>query len=107
MNVKFRQNLIEQEVSGGITFIVACYLLLTLVLLRQMMEKRTKRVLDGTWIQEGGESVLKVVGTQVVRNYIGRRQATVAQWVALQPMFEVCVKQETSCDSGGQRQPLW
>ena len=37
----------------------------------------------------GSESILKAVGNQDVRMYIDRRQATVAQWVALRPIFEV------------------
>ena len=32
----------------------------------------------------------EVAGTKLVITYIGRRQATVSQWVALQPIFEVC-----------------
>ena len=32
---------------------------------------------------DGGEIVREEVGTQSARNYIGRRQATVAQWMAL------------------------
>ena len=57
--------------------------------LLNLMTKREKRSLDGRWQWEGAESILKAVGNQDVRMYIDRRQATVAQWVALRPIFEV------------------
>ena len=38
----------------------------------------------------GEEVVQEAAGTQSTITYIGRRQATVTQWVTLQPIFEVC-----------------
>ena len=38
--------------------------------------------------------------------YIGRRQANVAQWVALRPLFELCAR-ETWCEGGGRRREAW
>ena len=37
----------------------------------------------------GEEGVREAAGTQLARTYIERRQATVDQWVALRPLFEV------------------
>ena len=48
--------------------------------------------MDSTWWREGTDSVLKPSGTLDIGTYIDRRQATVAQWVALHPIFEVCVQ---------------
>ena len=36
------------------------------------------------------ELVQEAVGTQSAMTYTGRLQATVSQWVALRPIFEVC-----------------
>ena len=60
-----------------------------------MTGKREKRIFNGNWQQEGAKSVLKVKGTQDVRKYINRIQATVFQLVALRPIFKVFPKQET------------
>ena len=43
---------------------------------------------------------MKEEGNQDTRTYTVRRQETVAQWVALRPIFEVCV-QETGYEGGG------
>ena len=37
---------------------------------------------------------------------IDRRQATVAEWVALRPIFEACTK-ETGYEEGGRQQEPW
>ena len=37
--------------------------------------------------------VREAEGTQLARTYIGRRQATVSQWVALRPLFDVCARE--------------
>ena len=42
-----------------------------------------------------GQSSVEGGGKQDIRTYIDRRQVTVAQWVALRPIFEVCVQEET------------
>ena len=43
-----------------------------------------------------------MVGTQSEMTYIGRRHKTVAQWVTLRPIFEVCAR-ETGSEGGGHR----
>ena len=42
----------------------------------------------------------------MVTTYIGRRQTTVAQWVALRPTFEVC-NGEKGYKGGGLRKEAW
>ena len=48
------------------------------------------------------EVVHEVEITQLATNYIGIWQETVAQWVALQPIFEVCAG-KTGYWGGGHR----
>ena len=50
--------------------------------------------------------MLQAVGTKHLRGYINKRQATVAEWVDLQPIFEVCVK-EMGYEGGGRFQERW
>ena len=38
------------------------------------------------------DSVIKKIELQVLHTYNEWKQATVAEWVALQPLFEVCMK---------------
>ena len=46
-------------------------------------------------------------GTQTIRNYVARGQATVAEWVATRPILDVCV-QDTGFEGGGiLRVPWW
>ena len=49
---------------------------------------------DKTWRKVSEETVLEKSGTQPLGTYIDRRQATVAEWVALRPILEVCDKKE-------------
>ena len=68
--------------------------------------EREKKLGYGTWEYPGEESIREVSGTQLARIYIERRQATVAQWVALRPLFEVCAR-ETENEGGGRRRKAW
>ena len=54
-----------------------------MVVLRQVTGKQAKVRLDGTLQWERAESALKAEGTQTIRKYTNKRQATVAQWVDL------------------------
>ena len=45
-----------------------------------------------TWRNEGADGVLQAAGTKPIWGYINKRQATVAEWVDLRPIFEVCAK---------------
>ena len=54
----------------------------------------------------GAEGVWEAAGMQLEMTYIGRRQATVAQWVVLHPLFEVCAR-KTGYERGGLRMEAW
>ena len=47
------------------------------------------------------EKFLKEAGTQSLGAYIDKRQATVAEWVALRPILKICDKE--TCYKGGRR----
>ena len=47
------------------------------------------------------EAVLQGAGTQSLGTYVDRRQTTVAEWVALRPVFDVCTR-ETGYKEGGE-----
>ena len=47
---------------------------------------------ENYWQRVVAESVLQEEGTKSLYTYIGKRQATMSEWVALQPIFEVCTK---------------
>ena len=57
--------------------------------LRQITGQRAVQQEDGTWRQVASEKVLEKSGTQYLGTYIDRRQATVAEWVALCPILEL------------------
>ena len=56
-----------------------------------------------TWQKDGADRVLQATGTKPLREYTERRQATVAEWVALRTIFKVCTK-ETGFEGGGRVQ---
>ena len=74
--------------------------------LRQVTCKQATRQRDGSWRQVPAEEVLQVVSTQTIRTYWERRQATVAEWVATRPIFDVCA-QETGYEGGGRLLVPW
>ena len=63
--------------------------------LRQITGQRAVRREDENWRKVVSDKVLEKAGTQYLGNYIDRRQATVAEWVELRPILEVCDR-ETS-----------
>ena len=69
-------------------------------------EKREKKLGYGTWETTGVEGLLKASGTQSDRIYIERWQKTMAKWVALRPLFEVCAR-ETGYGGGGRMRKVW
>ena len=71
-------------------------------LLRQIMGQMVVQREDKTWCQVSTEKVLEKAGHQSLRAYIDRSQATVAEWVALRPILEVCDR-ETGYEGGGRR----
>ena len=54
----------------------------------------------------GKYSILMAARTQAIRMYNERRKATVANWVALQSIFEVYAQQESGYEGVGWRQHL-
>ena len=63
--------------------------------------KMARRQWDGTWRRVDSESVLKEVETQTLGTYINRRKTALAEWVVLQPIYEVCDRY-TSYEGGGE-----
>ena len=45
--------------------------------------------------------------THAIQNYLDKRQATVAEWVALRSIFEVCVRDMGYTGGGKVREPWW
>ena len=71
------------------------------------MRKRAWHKAYGTWVTPWAEVVRKAVGTQSAMTYIGRRQGTVAQWVALRLIFKVCAR-DTGYEGGDfRRDAFW
>ena len=50
--------------------------------------------------------MLQEAGKQPLQTYIEQMQVSVAEWVALRPIFEVCAK-ETGYKGGGRHQDPW
>ena len=51
--------------------------------------------------------MLQAAGTKFPREYIKKRQATVEEWVVLQPIFEVCAKESGYAEGGEFQEPWW
>ena len=62
--------------------------------LRLITGKRARRLGDRAWDTPGEEVVREAKGTQSSRTCIERRQVTVAQWVVLHTLFEVCAREK-------------
>ena len=58
-------------------------------LLQLIIGKIVRQLGYGTWETPGSEAVQEAAGTQSEKMYIEKRRVTVAQWVALRPLFEV------------------
>ena len=77
------------------------------VFLSQIKRKRYQRTTDRIWETPEAGEVLKASRMQTSGTYIGRRQGTVAQWVVLQPIFEVCAQEQGFEVGKRQRKLLW
>ena len=60
--------------------------------LRQVTRKQEMWRRYVSWQQVTEESVLQGAGTRSFRKYVDRQQTAVAEWVALQTIFDVCVR---------------
>ena len=76
-------------------------------LLRQIKEKRARRLGDSTWETPEAEGVREAAGMQSEMNYIWRRQAIMAQWVALHLLFEVCARGKCYGWDGRRKEAWW
>ena len=71
------------------------------------MRQGAVRQKDRTWRQVAVETVLEKAGTQTLETYIERRQAIVAEWVALRPILEVCDKEKAYKRRRRRQEPCW
>ena len=74
--------------------------------LRQVTGTKTQSLGNEPWIKEGADRVLQAAGTKPLWEYLNRRQAMVAEWVALRPIFEVCAK-VIGYEGGGRLRKQW
>ena len=74
--------------------------------LRHITGNQVRSQVDQTWETPAAEEFIWVVGMKLVAKYIGRRQATVSQWVDLLPLLELCAR-ETGYDGGGWNKSSW
>ena len=58
------------------------------------------------WETPGAEVVREATGMQSAMSYIGRQQSTMAKWVVLRPIFEVC-KGNKGYEGYGCRREAW
>ena len=75
-------------------------------LIGQIKGKRARRLGDRAWETPIAEEVQEAVGTQSDMTYIGRQKATMTQWVALRPLFEVCAR-DKGYEGGRRRGKAW
>ena len=60
----------------------------------------------GSWRKVVVDRVLQGLVTQPLQNYIDSSQATVAEWVALRSILDVCAR-DTGYKGGGRLQNPW
>ena len=68
--------------------------------LQQVTGTKVRRLGEKTWTKKGPDRLLQAAGNKQVQEYIDKRQATLAEWVSLWPIFEVYAK-ETGYGGGG------
>ena len=73
---------------------------------RQVNKLKAKSLKYDTWRNVAVDIMLQGAGTQPLHTYLDRRQATVAEWVALQTIFEVFAR-ETGYGGGGDLWEPW
>ena len=64
------------------------------------------RLRDRSCWKAASKIVLQGAETQPIQTYLDRRQATVSEWVALRPRFNVCAR-ETGYEGGGNLRVPW
>ena len=68
---------------------------------------REKQLGYGIWETPGEEVIREAGGTYLDRIYIEQRKATMAQWVAIRPLFGVCEREKGYEGEGQRRKLLW
>ena len=68
--------------------------------LRQVAGMTDQKLGVNTWKKEVAERLLHETGKKLLREYIKRSQGTVADWVVLRPILEVCAE-ETGLEGRG------
>ena len=76
------------------------------ILLRQLTGQKAARQRDRTWRSVEAVRVPKEAGIQTLGTYIEKRQATVAEWVALRTILEICDR-EMDYEGRGRHQERW
>ena len=71
-----------------------------------MNGQKPNRQRDRTWRSASVEKVLTEAETQTLGEYIDKRKATVAEWVALRPILEICDRKMVY-GGNGRQQKLW
>ena len=61
-------------------------------LLRELTVNTTRQSLERTWRRAAEGGVLKEAVTRKLGTYIDKQQTTVAEWVTLRPIYDVCDK---------------
>ena len=75
--------------------------------LQQVTKSKTKLLRDELWQKSEAKKVLQGVDTQPLQTYLEKRQAIVAEWVVLRPIFDVCAR-DTGYEGGERlRVPWW
>ena len=58
----------------------------------QVEKLKVKKLRDDSWQKVMANKVLQGAGTQPLQTYLDRIWATMAEWVALWPIFDVCAR---------------
>ena len=74
--------------------------------MQQVTKSKAKQLRDGPWRKASTNKVPQGADTRPLHTYLDRRQATVAHWGDLRPIFDVCTR-ETSCEVGWKLQVPW
>ena len=79
--------------------------------LKKVTRKQAMRRMGISWRQVKSEAVLQGAETQTLMTYMDRRQATVAEFMAIRPIFDVCERYMgykgggySGCHGGDRRQ---
>ena len=74
--------------------------------MQQVTKSKAKQLRDGPWRKASTNKVPQGADTRPLHTYLDRRQATVAEWGDLRPIFDVCTR-EKSCEVGWKLQVPW